>query len=878
MHKKSEPILRKEYQPPPYLVEQLHLQFDLHPTATKVTATMHFFKNSDSDDSLGALHLDAEQVELKKVVLDDRVLDSGEYTFDEEGLNIAAVPENFTLEITTVINPQENKALEGLYLSNGNFCTQCEAQGFRRITCFPDRPDVMTVYTTTVIAESKKYPVLLSNGNLIEQGELENGRHFATWQDPFPKPCYLFALVAGDLVRVEDSFTTMSGREVTLHIYVEPRNKEKCDHAMRSLKKAMRWDEEVYGREYDLDIFMIVAVDDFNMGAMENKGLNVFNSKYILANPQSATDKDFEDIEGVVAHEYFHNWTGNRVTCRDWFQLSLKEGLTVFRDQEFSADMQSRAVQRINDVQIIRNFQFKEDAGPMAHPVRPDSYLEINNFYTLTVYNKGAEVIRMLHTLLGTDYFRKGMDLYFERHDGQAVTCDDFVQAMADTSKRDLSLFKRWYSQAGTPVVEVQPDYDPAARKYTLHVRQHCPETPGQQEKKSFQVPLAFGLMDRNGKEMAMQGENSSGMLVLEEEEQDFTFDDVPEKPVVSFLRGFSAPVNLKMTYDERELALRMAHDSDPFNRWDAGQHLALQYLLQSIEDYKEGKEVAVPSLFVESFQEVLAEDGYDKGLQAQALTLPLENWISQQLEPVDPHAVFHVRQLYRNQLSTSCRQILETTYNALQAENAYVFTADEAARRSLRNCCLAYLLSPAPGSNLEEDVLQRGISQYQNADNMTDVYAALHCVVNADRQAGDELLEDFYKTWKHDPLVVDKWLILQAGCSLPGTLQRVQALLGHEAFTMDNPNKVRSLIATFCSANQDQFHAKDGSGYAFLVEQVTRLDKKNPQIAARLLTPLTGWRRYEPQKQKLMQAALEKIRAEVTSKDVLEITEKSLA
>ncbi len=864
-------IYRKDYTPPPYVVDTVDLRFELDPAATVVTATMQMRANTENP---GTLVLPGEQLELLSIKIDGRDLIEDMYRYNGKTLTVTTVPEQFELQVVNKINPSANTALEGLYRSSGNYCTQCEAEGFRRITCYPDRPDVMAVFTTTVIGDKNSCPVLLSNGNLMDEGELNDGRHFARWHDPFKKPSYLFALVAGKLVAVQDSFITMSGRRIDLFIYVEERNKEKCGHAMESLKKAMRWDEENYGREYDLDRYMIVAVDDFNMGAMENKGLNIFNSKYVLARPETATDTDYEGIEGVIAHEYFHNWTGNRITCRDWFQLSLKEGLTVFRDQEFTADMTSRPVKRIHDVNVIRSFQFREDAGPMAHPVRPDSFVEINNFYTLTVYNKGAEVIRMIHTLLGADGFRKGMDLYFKRYDGRAVTCDDFVGAMEDATGFDLGRFKRWYSQAGTPELTVNTEYKAAEHQYIVHLKQTCPSTPGQEQKqkKPFFMPVKICLLTENGKTTYEQ------TLILEDESREFSFSGLKEQPVCSLLRNFSAPVKLNFARSVQELAFLMAHDTDPFNRWDAGQQLAMQVLLAGIKDFQQGKQVVIPDYFHQAFDLLLADEQADPSFLALALTLPGENWIGEQMSVIDPEAVFFTRQQMRRQLSLEHRDLLWECYHQYGSEDPYSYCAEEAGRRSLRNVILAYLLAAPGDDEIEQEVLATGVEQYRQADNMTDVLAALRAVVNSDRRRGDELLADFYKKWRHDPLVVDKWLIMQATCSLPGTLTRVMKLTGHEAFSLKNPNKVRALIGAFCSNNHWQFHAKDGSGYRFLANQVLALDPMNPQIAARMLTPLTQWRRYDEIRQQQMLAQLERISKVATlSDDVGEIVNRSL-
>ena len=876
----------RDYTPPPYLVTTVDLRFELDETATLVRSRLQMQRNKEAKGEGGRLELNGEDLQLKSVRLDGRELTAGQFACAGGILTLTHVPDRFILEIETIINPGANTALEGLYLSGGNFCTQCEAEGFRRITCFSDRPDVMAEFTTTIIADAQRYPVLLANGNMVARGEMENGRHFATWHDPHKKPCYLFALVAGDLVHIEDHFRCRSGRDVVLRIFVEKRNRDKCAHAMESLKKAMRWDEEVFGLEYDLDIFMIVAVDDFNMGAMENKGLNVFNSKFVLARPETATDSDYEGIEGVIAHEYFHNWTGDRVTCRDWFQLSLKEGLTVFRDQEFSADMTSRPVQRIRDVQVIRNFQFREDAGPMAHPVRPESYIEINNFYTLTVYDKGAEVVRMLHTLLGAAGFRRGMDLYFARHDGQAVTCDDFVAALADANGFAAGQFKLWYGQAGTPELEVHGEYDAGRQEYRLTVSQTTPPTPGQQKKEPLLIPVAVGLLDSRGRDLPLRlagnhedAAETTKILRLRRQQETFVLQDVPERPVLSFLRNFSAPVKVGLDRPDEELAFLMARDPDAFNRWDAGQQLALKYLLQQISLSRQGKTATVPDLFISSFRRVLLDEKADPAFLALALNLPLESWIGQQMETVDPLAIFAVRQLFRRQLRRQLRDELLAVYHRHGSQGPYRYSAAEAGRRSLKNICLAYLLVPEADGSLAAELLEIGRNQYDGSDNMTDTMAALAAVVNADRAAGDELLAHFYKKWRHDPLVVDKWFSLQATCTLPGTLGRVRELSRHPAFVLKNPNKVRALIGAFCSGNQVGFHAADGEGYAFLADYVIRLDPMNPQIAARLLTPLTTWRRYDQARQALMRKELERILAvDNLSGDVSEVAGKSLA
>jgi len=877
-HKKE--TFLNDYTPPAYLVDSITLRVELDPHATRVHARLQCRPNTTNRPSLV---LNGKRLQLMRVALNGTVLTPDQYNYADNRLVISQVPEeSFLVEIDTLINPADNTALEGLYLSSGNYCTQCEAEGFRTITCFPDRPDVMTVFTTTVVGDKATCPVLLANGNLIDSGELAGGRHYATWHDPFPKPCYIFALVAGSLVRISDTFTTRSGRKIDLHFYVEQRNQTKCSHAIRSLQAAMQWDEEQFGREYDLDTYMIVAVDDFNMGAMENKGLNVFNSKYVLALPETATDVDYEGIEGVIAHEYFHNWTGNRVTCRDWFQLSLKEGLTVFRDQEFTADKTSRPVKRIQDANIIRSFQFREDSGPMAHPVRPPSFVEINNFYTLTVYNKGAEVIRMLHTLLGPETFHRGMDIYFERHDGQAVTCDDFIAAMETAWGKDLRQFKLWYSQAGTPELTVHADYNEEAQQLTLSVEQFCPATRESAVKQPFTMPLAVGLLDNQGASIPVDPstpEAITTVLTLSAQKQDFIIPCIKSRPTVSFLRNFSAPVRVRFAQSSEELGRLMAHDPDPFNRWDAGQQLGLRYILEQIERYQQGEHISLHGQLVEGMRNLLIDQHNDPAFLAIALTLPSENWISQQMEVIDPVAVFAVRQQFRGLLGRALRKELLQRYDALRPIGPYHYNAVDAGKRTLRNSCLAYLLAPDLDGTLDPTLLDMGLQQYATGDNMTDCIAALNGVVNASFDAGSTLLADFYSKWQHDPLVVDKWLILQAGCSLPGTLDRVKLLTTHPAFSIKNPNKVRSLIATFCSTNHSQFHAADGVGYAFLGDQVLLLNGLNPQIASRMLTPLTQWRRYDTARQQLIRNQLERIGNQAAlSDDVKEIIEKSLS
>ena len=763
-------------------------------------------------------------------------------------------------------------------------CTQCEAEGFRKITYFLDRPDVMAKFTTTLVGDKDRYPVLLSNGNKIAHGELADNRHWVTWEDPFNKPCYLFALVAGQLDCIEDSFTTQSGRNISLQIFVEKHDLDKCAHAMQSLKNAMRWDEEVYGREYDLDLYMIVAVGHFNMGAMENKGLNVFNTKFVLARPDTATDFDYEHIEGVIAHEYFHNWTGNRITCRDWFQLSLKEGFTVFRDQEFTGDRTSKAVKRIEDVTNLRTRQFAEDAGPMAHPIRPDSYIEINNFYTLTVYEKGAEVVRMIHTLLGAEGFRKGSDLYFERHDGQAVTCDDFVNAMEAANGIDLSQFRRWYAQAGTPVVKVLQSYDPSAQTLTLTLNQQCPPTPGQAVKEPLHIPVTVGLINKDGSIAPCKLQYCGGdlsrpetaevILQLTEAEQTFTFEDLKEQPVVSILRGFSAPVKLVMERSLEELAFLLSYDSDTFNRWEAGQQLAGQVIAGLIADVQNGRELQLNPIIVTAFKQVMAHSWDDLSYFSLLLSLPSETYLAEQMQVVDVEAIHKAREFVVRTLAEQLQAQFKTLYRECHRDESGLFDAGAIGRRRIKNTCLAFL-----GRLEQPDIQQWSQQQFESAKNMTDQMAALAVVVNGSHPAKQQCLASFYQQWQDEALVIDKWFALQASSHTPGTFATVQALMQHPAFDLKNPNRVRALIGAFSQANPLHFHAANGQGYQFLADQIIALNTLNPQVASRMLSALTSWRRYDEGRQALMKAQLERIMTtEDISKDVYEVASKSLA
>ena len=877
-------IYLKDYQAPDYLIDETHLTFELFDDHSLVHAQLVMRRNPARGAGLPPLVLDGEQMQLLSVKLDDSDLSGDDYQLAADSLTLQPRSETFTVDTSVRIHPETNTALEGLYKSSGMFCTQCEAEGFRKITYYLDRPDVMSRFTTTLIADQQQYPILLSNGNPVGNGPQEDGRHWATWEDPFMKPAYLFALVAGDLWCVEDSFTTVSGRDVALRIYVEPENIDKCAHAMTSLKKSMRWDEEAYGREYDLDIFMIVAVNDFNMGAMENKGLNIFNSSAVLARAETATDAAHQRVEAIVAHEYFHNWSGNRVTCRDWFQLSLKEGFTVYRDAGFSADMHSATVKRIQDVAYLRTHQFAEDAGPMAHAVRPDSFIEISNFYTLTVYEKGSEVVGMLHTLLGAEGFRKGSDLYFERHDGQAVTCDDFIKAMEDANGVELGQFKRWYSQAGTPRLQVSERFDAQARTYSLTLRQSCPPTPDKVEKLPFVIPVALGLLDANGHELPLrlsdesQAGGTSRVLAVTEAEQTFTFVDIAEQPLPSLLRGFSAPVKLSFPYTRDQLMFLMQHDTDGFNRWDAGQQLSVQVLQEMIGQYQRGDSLNMDSRLLTALASVLENPQLDQAMVAEMLSLPSEAYLAEISDVADVDAIHAAREFARRQLADGLFDALWARYQAnreVSKATAYVAEKEHFARRALQNIALSYLmLSGRP------EVLAATLEQYDACDNMTERLTALAVLVNSPFEAEkSKALEAFAEHFKDNPLVMDQWFSVQAGSGLPGGLQRVKALMQHPAFTLKNPNKVRALIGAFAGQNLINFHAADGSGYRFLADLVIELNALNPQIASRQLSPLTRWRKYDSQRQALMKAELERILASgALSSDVYEVVSKSLA
>ena len=894
----------KDYTPPAFLISAVELDVDIRPGQATVRATLKVARNPARGPNQEPLALDGADLELQSVAIDGQRLDVPQYRVDESRLTIASVPDAFTLQTVVRFDPWKNTKLEGLYPTKAGLVTQCEAEGFRHITYFVDRPDVMARYAVTLCAEQARFPRLLANGNLVAQGEGEPAgwfmetlgprlrgddapaaRHWARWEDPFPKPSYLFAMVAANLDLLEDHFTTRSGKRALLQIYVEPGKLDQAGFAMQSLKRCMRWDEEVFGLELDLERFMIVAVPDFNAGAMENKGLNIFNTKYILARADTATDDDYFGVDKVVAHEYFHNWTGNRVTCRDWFQLSLKEGLTVYRDQEYSADEYSRPVCRIQEVRGLRDRQFPEDAGPMAHPVRPDSYVEINNFYTATVYEKGAEVVRMYATILGKEGFRRGMDLYFQRHDGQAVTCDDFRAAMADANGADLGQFARWYSQSGTPVVELRGTYDARKKTYTLHAKQSCSSAPGQAAKLPFVIPLAVGLVDLDGRDMAPnvdpgqtfgKGNFTSSLttvLKLDRAEQEFVFTGVAEHPAPSLLRGFSAPVHVKYEYSDAELTHLMAYDSDPFARWEAGQLLTARVLLAGVERIRKEREMEIPPAFLDAVGRLLSDGSRDPAFAAECLQLPAEGYLAECMEVADPDAIHAACIQLMREVALRFRTRFEGAFRHFSVPGPYSPDAAASGRRALRNAALAYV-------STIDDATSRALAflEYRRAENMTDAMAALTCLANSAGAERDRALSMFYEKWKDEALVVDKWFRVQATSFMPGTLERVKALAAHPAFDLRNPNRARALLHAFAMDNPLHFHAADGSGYGWVAEQVVALDRLNPQVAARLARSFDRWRKYDAGRQAHARAALESIRdAKGLSGNVGEVVGRAL-
>ncbi|EGQ8146089.1 aminopeptidase N [Vibrio parahaemolyticus] len=857
---------RKDYQAPSHTITDIDLTFDLYDNDTIVTALSKVVQKGEST----TLELDGEGLELRSVKVNGE--DWAHHEVKEASLVLSDLPAEFELEIITKIDPEANTALEGLYKSGGAFCTQCEAEGFRRITYYLDRPDVLAKYTTKVIADKATYPYLLSNGNRIAQGEAENGRHWVQWQDPHPKPAYLFALVAGDFDVLRDKYTTMSGRNVDLEIFVDKGNLDRAGHAMTSLINSMKWDEERFGLEYDLDIYMIVAVDFFNMGAMENKGLNIFNSKFVLANDQTATDRDYLGIEAVIGHEYFHNWTGNRVTCRDWFQLSLKEGLTVFRDQEFSSDLGSRAVNRIDNVRIIRGPQFAEDASPMSHPIRPDKVIEMNNFYTLTVYEKGSEVIRMYHTLLGEEGFQKGMKLYFERHDGTAATCEDFVSAMEDATGVDLKQFRLWYSQSGTPTLRVNSEYNAEAKTYALTVEQFTEATQDQAEKQALHIPFDIELYGSKGQiiPLIINGESVHNVLDIKQDKQTFVFENVAEQPVPSLLREFSAPVKLEYDYSDAELIFLMKHATNDFARWDASQMLLAKYIRQNVNNVQTGSEVQLSEDLIDAFRGVLLDENLEPAFIAQVFSLPSINEITGWYKQIDVDAVDTVLNSITVSLSATLEDELSATYHTLkQAE----YTIDHAAigKRALRNQCLQFLAHTDKGNTLVK-------AQYEAANNMTDTIAAMSAANSAQLECREELMADYSDKWKHDGLVMDKWFALQGTNPAEDALEKVKATMNHEAFSLKNPNRTRSLIGSFLAANPVRFHDKSGSGYQFAGEILRQLNDSNPQVASRMIDPLLKFRKYDEARQAMIRAELEKLKAmDNLAKDLFEKVTKAL-
>ena len=861
---------RQDYQAPDYTISEIDLDFNLDPAKTVVTAVSQV-KRLNANSSTLELH--GEDLQLISVEVNGHAW--ADYQEQDSKLVLSSLPESFTLRIVNEISPEKNTALEGLYVSGDALCTQCEAEGFRHITYYLDRPDVLARYTTTITADRQRYPYLLSNGNRIADGILEDGRHWVKWQDPFPKPSYLFALVAGDFDVLRDTFVTRTGREVALELFVDKGNLDRAPWAMQSLKNAMKWDEERFGLEYDLDIYMIVAVDFFNMGAMENKGLNVFNSKYVLAKNETATDKDYLNIESVIGHEYFHNWTGNRITCRDWFQLSLKEGLTVFRDQEFSSDLGSRSVNRINNVKVMRAAQFAEDASPMAHPIRPEKVIEMNNFYTLTVYEKGSEVIRMIHTLLGEEMFQAGIQLYVHRHDGSAATCDDFVQAMEDASNVDLSLFRRWYSQSGTPILTVRDEYFPEKQQYVLHVSQMTPPTADQSEKHPLHIPLDIELYGEDGEVIPLQhlGSPVNSVLNITQESQSFTFDEVTSRPVPSLLREFSAPVKLDYPYSDEQLAFLMQYASNEFSRWDAAQQLISNYVKINVEHYQAGKTLILPEHVIDAFRAVLLSDNIDPALAALILTLPSENEMAESFQIIDPDAIHAVADFIAHQLAVGMADEFLAVYQSIQIDG-YRVDHQDIAKRALRNVCLQYI---AAGD--DQPLANKLVSkQFYGADNMTDSLAALTAASESQLPCLAELMAEFDERWHHDGLVMDKWFTLQGSRPAADVLETVRSLLNHRSFTMSNPNRVRSLVGAFTSGNPAAFHALDGSGYQFLYEILVDLNTRNPQVASRLIEPLIRLKRFDEKRQNLMRNTLEQLKGlDNLSGDLFEKVTKAL-
>ncbi len=860
----------KDFLEPLYTIDQIDLQFDIFSDFTKVTSKLKVLRNRNSADSDSPLVFNAKDFIIESVIADDMVLMDVEYQFENDKFRLAKTPEEFNLEIVTRLEPHKNLSLEGLYKSNAVLCTQCEAEGFRKITPFPDRPDVMAKFSCIITADKSEYPVLLSNGNLVDKADLDNNRHYVRWEDPFRKPSYLFALVAGDLVHIHDQFITCSGRTIDLYIYVEKENIDRCSHAMESLKQAMEWDEKRFGREYDLDIYQIVAVNDFNAGAMENKGLNIFNSKYVLADPESATDTDFYNIQRVIAHEYFHNWTGNRVTLKNWFQLSLKEGLTVFRDQEFSADLNSKSVTRINNVKALRALQFPEDQGPMAHPVRPLSYIEMNNFYTMTVYEKGAELVRMIFTMLGRDLFRKGMDLYFQKYDGMAVTIEDFINSMGKVSGYDFEQFLLWYSQSGTPVITMERSFDEKAGSLTLIFRQNTLPDRNQKVKKPFHIPVKIGLLDKNGKDITPRDKS---FFNLKKNQDSITFYNVSKGTIPSIFRGFSAPVKVRQDLSTQELSFIMAFDSDLFNRWDASQEIYFRELVRLTDNIKESGSQEVSGHLLHAFKSLLKDNVSDKSFIARAITIPSENETAQQFDTIDVEAIHTAREYLMNKLAIECKEILEARIKLCSNADPRDISYGAMAERELKNCLLAYL-----GALDQEDMFLQLFNQFKNARNMTDEIALFSILTQRDSIYRQQAVNAFYLKWKNNPLVLDKWFTIQAVSPCHDTLSNVQKLVHHPDFSINNPNKVHSLIQAFSMSNPLCFHQSDGKGYDFIEKQVLILDKINPQIASRIAAAFNNRKKYDEKRNKLMKKALNNILLQPDlSKNVYEIVSSAL-
>lgn len=863
-------IYLKDYAPPKFVIDSIHLIFEINENQTKVISKMNIHKNPAAADKNTPLVMDKGDFEIVSVIADGMILLKDEYIEDDDFFKLIKTPDSFELEITTILNPKENTSLEGLYLSGEVIVTQCESQGFRKITPFFDRPDVMAVYSCTIIADKTKYPVLLSNGNLIDSGALDGNLHFAVWEDPFKKPCYLFALVAGDLAHISDQFKTRSGRTVELKIYSEKENIDKCGHAMKSLKQAMEWDEKRFGLEYDLDLYQIVAINDFNAGAMENKGLNIFNSKFVLADPKTATDDDFMNIQGVIGHEYFHNWTGNRVTLKNWFQLSLKEGLTVFRDQEFSSDLNSRGVERVTNVRNLRGFQFPEDSGPMTHPVMPESYIKMDNFYTMTVYEKGSELVRMIHQLLGEKKFRKGLDLYFEKYDGMAVTIENFISVMEEAGEKDLKQYRLWYSQSGTPLVAVTKAYNSELSQLKIIFKQKTLPDRNQSEKKPLHIPVCFGIIDENGKDLIPDGEN---LIELRAETETFVFDHIPENSLPSYFRQFSAPVKIETDFTDEEFAFLMANDTDEINRWDCAQTLFIKEIKLIIKAIQAKEPLSVSMNLINAFQRALLDKRMDRAFISKTLTLPSEFEIKEQFDSVDVDAVNKARsfleQEIAKQLKNNFLNMIDICSKADQLSISHKATAD----RSLKNLSLSYL-----GSIKAQETTDLIYNHFMSAKNMTDEIASFKILAEINPDMKQKAVERFYCKWKHDKLVLDKWFAVQAGSGLNDTLDRVKDLINHPDFSMKNPNKVRSLVNIFAIQNHVNFHRIDGTGYRFIADQIILLDQINHQTAARLVSCFNSWKKYDHQRQALMKSELERIlNIKSLSKNVYEIVSRAL-